>query len=184
MEVKGETADRIDGGAIRDRNLFHGFSEFNVGESQRVYFANLNTNLNNIEQIFTRVTGSNPSNILGTLGVDGAADLLLLNPNGVLFGENSSLDVEGSFLGTSADSLLFEDDTKFSAVQPGSSLLTVSVPLGLQFGDKLIDGLGQAGNINITAANSINLDGTPTLPDGSPFFSIFTTIFGDLMQGK
>ncbi len=71
----------------------HGFSEFNVGESQRVYFANLNTNLNNIEQIFTRVTGSNPSNILGTLGVDGAADLLLLNPNGVLFGENSSLDV-------------------------------------------------------------------------------------------
>ncbi len=87
-------------------------------------------------------------------------------------------------MGTSADSLLFEDDTKFSAVQPGSSLLTVSVPLGLQFGDNLIDGLGQAGNINITAANSINLDGTPTLPDGSPFFSIFTTIFGDADAGE
>ena len=131
VEVKGEGADRIDGGAIRDRNLFHSFSEFNVGESQRVYFANPD----NIEQIFTRVTGSNPSNINGTLGVDGAADLLLLNPNGIIFGENSSLDVEGSFFGTTADSLLFEDGEEFSATEPNSSLLTVSVPLGLQVGN-------------------------------------------------
>ena len=130
-EVKQETADRIDGGAIRDRNLFHSFSEFNVNEAQRVYFANPN----NIEQIFTRVTGNNPSNINGTLGVDGAADLLLLNPNGIIFGENSSLDLEGSFFGTSADSVLFEDETEFSAVQPGSSLLTISVPVGLQMGN-------------------------------------------------
>lgn len=131
VEVKGENADRIDGGAIRDRNLFHSFQDFNVEDSQRVYFANPD----NIEQIFTRVTGSNSSNINGTLGVDGAADLLLLNPNGILFGENSSLDVEGSFFGTTADSVLFEDGEEFSAVNPDSSLLTVSVPLGLQVGD-------------------------------------------------
>ena len=131
VEVKGETADRIDGGAIRDRNLFHSFSEFNVGEAQRVYFANPD----NIEQIFTRVTGNSPSNINGTLGVDGAADLLLLNPNGIIFGENSFLDVEGSFFGTTADSVLFEDGEEFSASEPNSSLLTVSVPLGLQVGN-------------------------------------------------
>ncbi|MEM8832483.1 MAG: filamentous hemagglutinin N-terminal domain-containing protein, partial [Cyanobacteria bacterium P01_G01_bin.19] len=131
VEVKGETADRIDGGAIRDRNLFHSFSEFNLNEGQRVFFANPN----NIEQIFTRITGENPSNINGTLGVDGAADLLLLNPNGIIFGENSSLDIEGSFFGTSADSLLFEDNTEFSAVEPSSSLLTISVPMGLQLGN-------------------------------------------------
>ena len=129
VEIKGETADRIDGGAIRDRNLFHSFDEFNIDAGQRVYFANPS----NIEQIFTRVTGNNPSNINGTLGVDGAADLLLLNPNGIIFGENSSLDIEGSFFGTSAESVLFEDE-KFSAVQP-SSLLTISVPVGLQMGD-------------------------------------------------
>jgi filamentous hemagglutinin family protein len=130
VEVKGKTADRIDGGAIRDRNLFHSFSQFNVGESQSVYFANPD----NIDQIFTRVTGNDPSNILGTLGVDGAADLLLLNPNGIIFGENSSLDVEGSFFGTTADSVVFEDDTEFSAANPQSPLLTVGVPLGLQVG--------------------------------------------------
>jgi filamentous hemagglutinin family protein len=130
VEVKGKTADRIDGGAIRDRNLFHSFSEFNVGESQSVYFANPE----NIDQIFTRVTGGDPSDILGTLGVDGAADLLLLNPNGIIFGENSSLDVEGSFFGTTADSVVFKDNTEFSTVNPQSPLLTVGVPLGLQVG--------------------------------------------------
>ncbi len=52
VEIKGETADRIDGGAIRDRNLFHSFFEFNIDAAQRVYFANPE----NIEQIFTRVT--------------------------------------------------------------------------------------------------------------------------------
>jgi filamentous hemagglutinin family protein len=130
VEVKGQTADRIDGGAIRDRNLFHSFSQFNIGESQSVYFANPD----NIDHIFTRVTGEDPSNILGTLGVDGAADLLLLNPNGIIFGENSSLDVEGSFFGTTAESVVFEDDTEFSAVNPQSPLLTVGVPLGLQIG--------------------------------------------------
>ena len=130
VEVKGETADRIDGGAIRERNLFHSFQEFNVREGQSVYFASPER----IENIFTRVTGNNPSNILGTLGVDGAANLLLLNPNGILFGENSSLDVEGSFLGTTAESLIFRDGTEFSAVEPSTPLLTISVPLGLQFG--------------------------------------------------
>jgi filamentous hemagglutinin family protein len=130
VEVKGQTADRIDGGEIRDRNLFHSFSEFNVGESQSVYFANPD----NIDQIFARVTGGDPSDILGTLGVDGAADLLLLNPNGIIFGENSSLDVEGSFFGTTAESVVFEDDTEFSATKPQSPLLTVGVPLGLQVG--------------------------------------------------
>ena len=113
-EVQGDTADRIDGGAIRDRNLFHSFDEFNVNEAQQVYFANPN----NIEQIFTRVTGNNPSNIDGTLGVDGAADLLLLNPNGILFGENSSLDVEGSFFGTSADSSRWSGSTCFARRMP------------------------------------------------------------------
>ena len=130
VEIKGETADRIDGGAIRESNLFHSFQEFNVREGQSVYFSSPER----IENIFTRVTGNNPSNILGTLGVDGAANLLLLNPNGILFGENSSLDIEGSFLGTTAESLIFRDGAEFSAVEPRSSLLTISVPLGLQVG--------------------------------------------------
>ena len=62
--VRGEIADKLEGGATRGANLFHSFQEFNVGELQRVYFANPS----GIENILTRVTGRNISNILGTLG--------------------------------------------------------------------------------------------------------------------
>ncbi len=125
-------ADRIDGGTIRGANLFHSFSEFNISSGQGVYF----TNQAGITNILTRVTGINPSNIDGTLGVLGNANLFLLNPNGILFGANARLDLQGSFLGTTANSINFADGTKFSATNGQSaSLLTVSVPIGLGFGN-------------------------------------------------
>ncbi|NEP53494.1 MAG: filamentous hemagglutinin N-terminal domain-containing protein, partial [Moorea sp. SIO3C2] len=40
VDVKGALADLIEGGAIRESNLFHSFSDFNVAEFGRVYFAN------------------------------------------------------------------------------------------------------------------------------------------------
>ncbi|MEQ8757604.1 MAG: S-layer family protein [Coleofasciculus sp. G1-WW12-02] len=123
----------IQGGAQRDSHLFHSFEQFNVENGQRVDFANPG----GIETIFTRVTGENsPTNILGTLGVDGAANLILLNPNGIFFGENARLDVSGAFRATTADSIIFENGLEFSATNPQtpSPLLTVNVPIGLQFG--------------------------------------------------
>ncbi|MEQ8462872.1 two-partner secretion domain-containing protein, partial [Coleofasciculus sp. E1-EBD-02] len=85
VDIQGLPADLIEGGATRGAALFHSFSEFNVGEGLRVYFANPV----GIETIFSRVTGSDVSDILGTLGVDGGASLFLLNPNGIIFGENA-----------------------------------------------------------------------------------------------
>ncbi|MGF1497830.1 MAG: filamentous hemagglutinin N-terminal domain-containing protein, partial [Elainellaceae cyanobacterium] len=131
VEVRGALADLIEGGAIRDANLFHSFLEFNVNEGQRVYFANPDA----IANIFSRVTGADPSDILGTLGVDGAANLFFLNPNGIGFGPNASLNIEGSFVGSTAESFVFPDGSTFSATNPDdANLLTVSVPLGLQYG--------------------------------------------------
>ncbi|MDZ8263108.1 filamentous hemagglutinin N-terminal domain-containing protein [Nostoc sp. ChiQUE01b] len=130
VNIKGSAADRIDGGAIRGANLFHSFQEFNVGESQRVYFANPT----GISNILTRVTGSNISNILGTLGVNGGANLFFINPNGILFGKNARLDVAGSFVASTANSFVFGNGLEFSATNPQtpSSLLTVN-PSALLF---------------------------------------------------
>ncbi len=112
--INGINADTIDGGARRDINLFHSFSEFNINNGQAVYFVNPD----GVENILTRVTGGNASNIFGTLGVDGAANLFLINPGGIVFGENASLDLQGSFVGTTASGLQFGEQGNFSATNP------------------------------------------------------------------
>ncbi|NES18359.1 MAG: filamentous hemagglutinin N-terminal domain-containing protein [Symploca sp. SIO3E6] len=126
-----QITEQIDGGAIRGTNLFHSFLEFNVGNGQQVYFANPI----GIKNIVSRVTGTDSSDILGTLGVGGGANLFLLNPNGIIFGPNAKLDIGGSFLGSTADSLVFDNGSQFSATNPDAPpLLTINVPIGLQYG--------------------------------------------------
>lgn len=127
-----ESNDNIEGGAARGGNLFHSFREFNVGGGRGVDFINPA----GIENILTRVTGGNVSNILGRLGVRGEANLFLINPNGILFGEGASSDIGGSFLATTAESILFNDNNEFSAVNPNDPpLLTINTPIGLQLGN-------------------------------------------------
>ncbi|NES80750.1 MAG: S-layer family protein [Moorea sp. SIO2B7] len=131
FNINGIVIDLIEGGAIRDSNLFHSFEDFNVAEFGRVYFGNPA----GVANILSRVTGGNVSNILGTLGVLGNANLFLINPNGIVFGSNSRLDLGGSFFGSTAESVLFEDGTVFSTKNPNEKpLLTINIPSGLQYG--------------------------------------------------
>jgi large exoprotein involved in heme utilization and adhesion len=68
------------------------------------------------------------------LGVLGNANLFLINPKGIVFGPNARLDVRGSFLATTADSIVFNNGVEFSSANPqGSPLLTVNIPVGLRF---------------------------------------------------
>jgi filamentous hemagglutinin family protein len=118
-------------------NLFHSFQEFSIESGNTARFEH-NPNIDNI---ITRVRGA-ASNINGTIQTringstdPGSANLFIINPNGIIFGENASLDIGGSFIGSTADSINFADGTKFSVADAqNSALLTVSVPLGLQFG--------------------------------------------------
>ncbi|GAB4207470.1 MAG: hypothetical protein Fur006_65420 [Coleofasciculaceae cyanobacterium] len=155
VNIRGLPAERIDGGAVRGSALFHSFSEFNVNNGQRVYFSNPT----GITDILTRVTGANVSNILGTLGVNGGANLFLLNPNGILFGPNARLDIQGSFLATTANRFVFPGGVEFGATNPQAPpLLTMSVPVGVQYG-------AQAGNI--TNAGDLTVGQDLTLAGGN-----------------
>ncbi|AVH67272.1 two-partner secretion domain-containing protein [Nostoc sp. 'Peltigera membranacea cyanobiont' N6] len=161
--------DIIDGGAARGTNLFHSFQDFNVGVARGVYFANPE----GITNIFSRVTGDNSSNIFGRLGVLGSANLFLLNPNGIVFGKNASLDIQGSFLGTTANSLVFPNGIEFSAINPQAPpLLTINVPIGLQFGSQPGSITNQAVNaLNVGTGSTLALLGGEIALDGSYLFT-------------
>ncbi|MGD1699468.1 filamentous hemagglutinin N-terminal domain-containing protein [Dapis sp. BLCC M229] len=120
---------QIEGGAIRGSNLFHSLQEFNIQENQSVYF----TNPAGIENILTRITGNNASNILGKLGVEGAANLFLINPNGIFFGSNATLDIRGSFIATTADEMQLGENGLFSATNPQNSNLLSVAPSAIFF---------------------------------------------------
>jgi filamentous hemagglutinin family protein len=91
-------------------------------------------NPSGIANIFTRVTGGNPSNILGNLGVLGNSNLFLINPKGIVFGPQARLDVRGSFVGSSASGVVFNNGFEFSSANPQTvPLLAINIPVGLRF---------------------------------------------------
>ena len=116
----------ISGGAIRGENLFHSFESFDVGEGLEARF----DTPQDVSRIFSRVTGSSASEILGTLGVEGAADLFFLNENGILFGAGSALDLNGSLVLSTAQSVNFADGL-FSSDLELISTLSSGLPEGL-----------------------------------------------------
>ncbi len=120
----------INGGVRSGNNLFHSFRQFSVPTNGSAIF----NNATDVQNIFSRVTGSQVSNIDGILKTQGSANLFLMNPNGIVFGLNAQLQLGGSFVGTTATGLKFGDGIEFNTVNATPSLLSVKVPIGLQMG--------------------------------------------------
>ncbi len=120
----------ISNGVRSGNNLFHSFSQFSVPTHGSAIF----NNATDVQNIFSRVTGTQLSNIDGILKTQGGANLFLMNPNGIIFGPNAQLQLGGSFLGTTASGLKFTDGIEFNTVNATPSLLSITLPLGLQMG--------------------------------------------------
>jgi filamentous hemagglutinin family protein len=174
----GLPVEVINGGAVRGANLFHSFGEFNVAEGRGAYFFSPSTAVQNI---LARVTGSNPSQILGTLGTFGNSNpnLFLINPNGILFGSDASLDMAGSFVATTASGLQFENRGEFSATNPHSpSPLLTTAPSAFFF----TTSANQGGIINQSRVTQ-TVVGTPTdglqVPNGQTLLLLGGNVTND-----
>ena len=126
----------ITNGSAANSNLFHSFQQFSVPTGTSAIFDLVNTP--NISTIFSRVTGGSISRIDGviqTINSNSPVSLFLINPSGIVFGPNAQLNIGGSFVGTTANSIKFADGVEFNASKTTAPpLLTINVPVGLQFG--------------------------------------------------
>ena len=138
IDINGNLSNLITGGATRGMNLFHSFERFNVLKDRGIYFENPS----GIQNIIARVTLIDPLNnskIMGSLGVINAngtlgnSNFFLINPNGILFGSGSSLDLGGSFIATTANALRFKSQEYFDVLDPNPPQLLNINPSGFLF---------------------------------------------------
>ncbi|MDM8561091.1 filamentous hemagglutinin N-terminal domain-containing protein [Candidatus Parabeggiatoa sp. HSG14] len=110
-------------GSHKGGNLFHSFQDFNLKNHESATFSGPN----HVNNIISRVTGGNPSNIDGTIrSTIPNANMYFLNPYGIMFGPHAKLDVPGSFHASTADYLRLGEEGRFDARQPNNSILTVA----------------------------------------------------------
>lgn len=111
-------------------NLFHSFSRFGLINGESAIFSGPAS----ISNIISRVTGGTPSSIDGLIRSDIAgASLYLINPAGIMFGHNASLDVKGSFHASTADYMKLGQAGQIYASVAGTSILTSDPPSAFGF---------------------------------------------------
>jgi len=151
MDIPAASGTQVGG------NLFHSFRSFSVSTGESAMFSGPGS----VTNILARVTGGTASSIDGRLGTSiQGANLYLMNPSGIVFGANASLDLTGSFHATTADSIKLGTGGVFYANELSSSVLTVDAPTAFGFiathpASITFDGT----NLTVADGQSINIIG-------------------------
>jgi filamentous hemagglutinin family protein len=154
----------ISGGTLsRDKaNLFHSFSQFGLNQDQ---IANFLSNPS-IRNILGRVTGGDASIINGLIQVSGGnSNLFLMNPAGIIFGPNATLNVPASFTATTANGIGF-DSKWFSASGVNDLAALVGTPNSLAFTMSQPGAIANAGNLAVTQGQNLTLVGGTVVSTG------------------
>ncbi|MDM8551055.1 filamentous hemagglutinin N-terminal domain-containing protein [Desulfobacterales bacterium HSG2] len=138
---------RAEYGQQAGTNLFHSFHRFNIHSDETATFSGPPS----LQNIISRVTGGDSSWIDGQLRSDIAgADMYLLNPAGVMFGPNASLDLGGSLHVSTADYLRLGESDRFYAVPHANDVLSVAAPAAFGFLDSDVAPISAEGKGELT----------------------------------
>ena len=159
---RGNTFD-LGGGTQAGANLFHSFEQFGLSQGQ---IANFLSNPS-IQNILGRVTGGGASVINGRLQVTGGnSNLYLMNPAGIVFGPNASLNVPAAFTATTATGIGFGGQGTgngerewFNAIGNNRFADLVGDPTAFAFGLNQPGAIVNAANLAVGAGQSIALLG-------------------------
>jgi filamentous hemagglutinin family protein len=144
------------------RNLFHSFQEFGLSAQQ---IANFIANPQ-IQNILGRVTGGNPSIINGLIQVTGGSpNLFLMNPSGMVFGPNASLNVPASFAATTATGISFAGG-QFNASGLNNYAALTGNPNSFLFQGVEPGAIVNAGNLAVNTGQGIALVGGTVINTG------------------
>lgn len=144
-------------GQIRGDNLFHSFSDFNINTGQTVTF----TGGDNLQNVISRVTGGNTSNIDGKLRSEiKNADFYFINPNGITFGADAKVDVPGAFHISTADKINFANNSGAFYADRSQNTLSSEAPAAFGFLGTSVANNGLIGinNANLEVETSQTLD--------------------------
>ncbi|MCU0541214.1 MAG: hypothetical protein MUE44_03390 [Oscillatoriaceae cyanobacterium Prado104] len=144
-------------------NLFHSFQQFGLNEGQ---IANFISNPN-IRNIFGRTVGGSPSLINGLLQVSGGnSNLFLINPAGIVFGQNASLNVPAAFTATTANGIGFDSNNWLQSIGPNNYSLLTGTPNIFAFTTNQPGGIVNLGNLAVGQGQTLNLLGGSVLNAG------------------
>ena len=115
-------------GHLANSNLFHSFEKFGLNKDFTADFQDPGGNISNI---IARVTGGDVSSIDGKLKA--FTNLYLINPAGLIFGRNATLDINGSFYASTADRVVFADNSYLSVADIAGSTFTMADPAKFGF---------------------------------------------------
>ncbi|GBO54466.1 hypothetical protein APA_2414 [Pseudanabaena sp. lw0831] len=168
----------ITGGTQAAANLYHSFQQFGLTQGE---IANFMSNPS-IQNILARVSGGNASVINGLVQVTGGnSNLYLLNPAGIIFGANSSLNVPAAFTATTASGIQvgngwFGMNTGVDAVKQLTGTpqaFGFASSTSMNASEQPVAAIANAGNLTVKEGQSITLvgglvinTGTITTPSG------------------
>ncbi|MEQ8975955.1 MAG: CHAT domain-containing protein [Coleofasciculus sp. C1-SOL-03] len=160
----GNQLDITEGSLSRDgANLFHSFEQFGLESGQ---IANFLSNPE-IRNIFGRVVGGDASIINGLIQVTGGnSNLFLMNPAGIVFGENSRLNVPADFTATTATGIGFGEGNWFNAFGGNEYQDLVGNPSGFAFDLAQPGSVINAGNLAVTEGHNLTLLGGTVISTG------------------